>query len=153
VSVTLRSFIRLIHRSGISLAFVVVVVACSGRFEEATPTVDVMPAAGGMVVPTVTADSTASASVAENLEEDTTAEELYMPGAVLVAAESAHLYIDAHRDAAVMSQYVAGTSFTVLEPSGDYPAYPVDVAGEQWIRLRADDGLVGWLPAALLVIN
>ncbi|MCB0107234.1 MAG: hypothetical protein KDE53_15045 [Caldilineaceae bacterium] len=131
-----------------SLAFVVVLAACGGA-DEATPTVGVTPAAGGMVVPTATPEvATPTATVAEATVAPT-----FLPGDVFVAADRVLLYTDASAAAMVMNQYEAGAPFTVLAPSGDYATYPVEVNGEQWYRLRADDGLVGWLPASALTVN
>ena len=98
MGVTLRSFIRLIHRSGMSLAFVVVLAACGGA-DEATPTVGVTPAAGGMVVPTATPEvATPTATVAEATVAPT-----FLPGDVFVAADRVLLYTDASAAAVVMA--------------------------------------------------
>ncbi len=40
--------------------------------------------------------------------------------------------------------YKDGDLFTVMEPSSDYSAYPVEAEGYRWYRIRAEDGLVGW---------
>ena len=145
MSVTLRSFIRHIHRSGFPLIIVVALAACGGGGgDESTPTVAVTPAAGGMVMPTATAVPTATVAVAV---------ERFIPGQLFVAVDTVRLYADANRQAMVMNQYAASSVFTLLEPSGDYLAYPVTAEGADWLRLRADDGLVGWLPANELTSN
>ncbi len=144
MGVTLRSFIRRIHRSIFSLIIVVALAACgSGDGDDGTPTVAITPAAGGMVMPTAAALPTATAT-----EE---AVVRLMPGQLLIAIDVVRLYADASRQAIVMNQYGATSAFTVLEPSGEYLAYPVTEEGTDWIRLRADDGLVGWLPANELI--
>jgi hypothetical protein len=38
----------------------------------------------------------------------------------------------------------------VLAPSGDYADYPVVVDGVGWVRVRAADGLVGWVQSELV---
>ena len=45
---------------------------------------------------------------------------------------------------AVLDVYPPGSVFTVIEPSGIYTGYPVQVDGRTWYRLQAADGLVGW---------
>ncbi len=145
MSVTLRSFCRLLYRNGLSLIIVVLLVACGGgAAEEDTPTVVATPAAGGMVMPTATVAP--PTTVAEPPVEDAQ----ITPGQVLLAVETVRLYGDASRQALVLNQYSATAAFTVLEPSGEYTTYPVTQESTDWYRLRAADGLVGWLPAAEL---
>ncbi len=147
MSVTLRSFIRRIHRSGFPLIIVVALAACGGGDgDESTPTVVATPAAGGMVMPTATAVPMPTATATEAVVQ-------FVPGQLFVAVDTVRLYADADRQAVVMNQYGVSSLFTLLEPSGDYLAYPVTAEGADWLRLRADDGLVGWLPANELKLN
>lgn len=68
------------------------------------------------------------------------------PGDVLVAeAHTLILHVDAGELALVMEAYPAGSSFEVLEPASEVATYPVVVDGREWVRVRAVDGLVGWL--------
>ena len=57
------------------------------------------------------------------------------------------LYADADPTAQRLAQYDAGAEFVVVEPGGDYTAYPVDKNGVRWYRVRAPDSLVGWVMA------
>lgn len=57
------------------------------------------------------------------------------------------IYAEPSADGLILDQYAAGVLLTVLEPGGDFNGYPVEVAGEPWVRVRAADGLVGWTPA------
>lgn len=148
MSVTLRSFIRLIGRINLSLAFVLVVAACGRGAEEPTPTSIITPAAGGMVVPTATPDSGATATVEAVV--DTLAPTVPVPDDLVIAIERVRLLADADQKSLVLNEYGEGEEFTVLAPSGDYDAYPVDLNGTSWVRLRAADGLIGWLPLSAL---
>lgn len=58
------------------------------------------------------------------------------------------VYAEPSLEAQVLDSYAAGVALTVLEPGGDFTAYPVEVEGQGWVRVRAADGLVGWTPAA-----
>lgn len=64
----------------------------------------------------------------------------------------ARLYSDASADAMVMAIYADGEEMTIVEPSGEHDGYPVTVEGAQWVRVRAADGLVGWVVAGNLVV-
>lgn len=146
MSVTLQSVIRLRIHALFFLAIVLVLAGCGGNEPADVVTPEVTAAAGGMALPaepvTATVNSGAEAAPATPLPA---------PGEQLRPLSSGlRLYVDASRQAPVMNQYAAEASFTLLTPSGDYSAYPVELAGEQWYRLRAEDGLVGWAPAAML---
>jgi len=70
--------------------------------------------------------------------------------AIVVAIEGASLRSDAGENAPVMQIYPMGDLVTILRPSGDYDGYPVVVDGVEWVRVRAADGLVGWVAAATI---
>ena len=63
----------------------------------------------------------------------------------MASAERVPVYADATLDATVLDSYRAGVEFQVLPPGGDYSSYPVEVDGHGWARIRAADGLVGWV--------
>ncbi|MEX1021385.1 MAG: hypothetical protein WDZ49_17120 [Litorilinea sp.] len=70
------------------------------------------------------------------------------PGGILInAADRVELYADADGDSSFLDSYARGGTFVVMEPTGDHMAYPVVVDDDQWIRVRAADGLVGWTSA------
>jgi hypothetical protein len=79
---------------------------------------------------------------------EATAEEVRLvlvPGQVVTGREgSVRLYADATTSAPFLDSYGRATTFTVLEPSGEYDQYPVQQDERTWVRVRAADGLVGW---------
>lgn len=51
---------------------------------------------------------------------------------------------------AIVALYDPDTRFTVMEPDRYHPAYPVILDGVEWVRVRAADGLAGWVKASEL---
>lgn len=62
------------------------------------------------------------------------------------------IFAEPNRDGQVLDSYAAGMELVVLEPGGDFAAYPVVIDGTGWVRVRAGDGLAGWTPAAGLSV-
>lgn len=51
---------------------------------------------------------------------------------------------------AIVALYDPDTRFTVMEPDRYHPAYPVLLDGVEWVRVRAADGLAGWVKVSEL---
>ena len=51
---------------------------------------------------------------------------------------------------AIVALYDSDTRFTVMEPDRYHPAYPVILDGVEWVRVRAADGLAGWVKVSEL---
>lgn len=152
VRVTLQSFIRRTIRALLFVTIVALPIGC-GRGDGAVPAVapDVTAAAGGMALPAQPVTTTAVLTDAL-VAAPALAVELLPGQQVRPLTTAVRLYVAASRDAPVMNQYAVEAIFTLLEPSGDYSAYPVEAEGERWYRVRAADGLVGWTPAAMLTL-
>lgn len=149
MSVTFKPVIRLITIGVLVLTIVLLIGACGGsNATESSPAASVTPAAGGMVMPSATATEP-SPTVVPNAVQDTSP----VPGQILLAVDRVRLYADASEQSIVLNQYASTTAFTLLAPSGEYTEYPVQREGIEWYRLRATDGLVGWLPVATLVAS
>lgn len=112
------------------------------------------------------AEAAASAEAASEIDADketetttddgSPADTSMVAGALAIVAGpdsgGARLYSDASADAMVMAIYADGEEMTIVEPSGEHDGYPVTVEGAQWVRVRAADGLVGWVVAGNLVV-
>jgi hypothetical protein len=129
-------------------ALLFALTACGGN-ETASPTV--LPAAvtaetGGMALPGApSAGAAASTTVTATPAPPATEPPLLAAGAVITAAGSVVVYAEPDPAALRFGAYKAGSRFTVIEPDGDRAEYPVVVAGQRWYRVRAEDGLVGWV--------
>jgi len=55
--------------------------------------------------------------------------------------------------ASIMETYGGGALFDVLEPLGSGDQYPVIASDTAWIRVRAQDGLVGWIDIMDVNVN
>ena len=121
--------------------------------------------AGFTTEPTTTADATSSIIIGGTaspneveLADASVSASVLDPGEMLpgdkvqVVNDSTitRLYSDANHDALVMDQLTSGEFLIVIEPSSEYDTYPVENEGKHWIRVRAVDGLVGWVDASTL---
>ena len=154
VGVTLQPFIRLKIRALFFVSIVLVLAGCGGgNAAEMTVAPEITAAAGGMALPAAALTTTvaAGASVTTTVPLTIAEAAALLPGQqVRPITTAVRLYVDASRYAPVMNQYAAEAIFTLLAPSGDYSAYPVEAEGERWYRVRTADGLVGWTPAEML---
>ena len=63
------------------------------------------------------------------------------------------LYADAGRSSLILDEIAAGTTVTINKPSGEYSSYPVEKESQLWVRVRTQDGLVGWVDVEMLEID
>ena len=82
----------------------------------------------------------------EGTPEATVAAPVLDAGALITAGGTVDVYADADPTAPRFGEYPAGTVLAVVEAGGDFGGYPVEVDGRRWYRVRAPDGLVGWVP-------
>lgn len=68
-------------------------------------------------------------------------------GAEVQARGMLRVYADADPNSQTLTEYAAGNRLTVLDPPGTIAAYPVELSGVRWYRVRGEDGLVGWVMA------
>jgi hypothetical protein len=68
-------------------------------------------------------------------------------GATVVARGVVRVYPEANPRTQAMGEYAAAATFAVIEPGADYAGYPVETNEVRWYRVRASDGLVGWVMA------
>lgn len=72
---------------------------------------------------------------------------VYTVGQALTGLQKVTLFAATASSSPVLEEYGQGSSFTVLEPSDGFDAYPVSDGGVTWVRVRAADGLAGWARA------
>ena len=76
------------------------------------------------------------------------------PGSTVVGnIQVLAMRLDASPSAAIMETYGIETRFDVLEPVSPFDSYPVKVGGLTWLRVRAEDGLVGWIDATDVIVE
>ena len=88
----------------------------------------------------------ATESAAEPTPEATVPATVLDAGAQITVDGTVDVYADADPTTQRFGEYPAGTVLTVVEAGGDFSGYPVEVDGRRWYRVRAPDGLVGWVP-------
>lgn len=140
----------------LGLIVVVLPAGCGGNLAVSSPTptaIAVEVEVGGM---SLTGDSPDGAAAAESRgvtseDEDSTALSveavLLETGNRVSALGKIRILDDASPQAGAMAEYPAGATFRVVEPGGDFVTYPVEINGVRWYRVRAEDGLVGWIMA------
>lgn len=110
------------------------------------------PMAGGVTMPTATPINLPSTN--PGLPSGAT-DTVLAPGrqAAVVSTDGrgTRVYAAADSGSLVMDVYRDGALFVVLEPGGDVTSYPVTAFDKSWYRVRAGDGLVGWVLADQLV--
>jgi hypothetical protein len=128
--------------------------ACNGGAAEPapTPTIGITVETGGMALPGAAAEAApadANAPAAAEAAAPTATERpVLAAGAALVIDSPAAMYAEPDPTSPRLAEYAAGSNLTVIEPDGDYLEYPVIVEGQRWYRVRAEDGLVGWVVEA-----
>jgi hypothetical protein len=131
-----------------------VAVACGG--DEQPAATEIPPAitaeTGGMALGGAATAAPAEATVeaaGAATPAATVAPPVLGPGAQITAERTLDVYADADPAAPRFGEYPAGTVLTVVEAGGDFAGYPVEVDGRLWYRVRAPDGLVGWVSESL----
>jgi hypothetical protein len=107
--------------------------------------------------PSAEAAAPGAAPGADGASADTAAQEaaamqalpVLQAGAPITVTSATAVYAEPAAAALRYAVYPGDTAFTVVEPGGDFAAYPVEAEGVRWYRVRAPDGLVGWLVASL----
>lgn len=120
------------------------------RITQSTTIVATTPQAGGLRVAATPVDAVTNPAPTATPEPTTPPVLRAGQQVAAIATPGVRLYADAHLAAPIMDVYATGTLFTIVEPSGDYKSYPVENDNRQWYRLRAADGLVGWVDAATI---
>ena len=114
-------------------------------------TADLQPEAGGMQL----VETPAPSAVAQPQPpaEATATPNPFNMGSMATTTDALRLYADAARSSLVLNVITKGESITITEASGNYATYPVEADGIAWVRVRAGDGLAGWVDSTKLEIR
>jgi hypothetical protein len=70
-------------------------------------------------------------------------------GETFTTALPVRVYAMPGEESPAIALYNQGTAFIVIEPDLEHLDYPVLVEGQAWLRVRAEDGLAGWVLAGV----
>lgn len=103
------------------------------------------------VIQLVETPATAEPLAATQAEsEPTSTPNPFVPGRTATTRNNLRIYADADRSSIVLNQLAQGETVTLIEASGNYESYPVVLGEQSWVRIRSEDGLVGWAETANL---
>jgi hypothetical protein len=91
------------------------------------------------------AEDTAEDSAEDSAQGTSALGPVLAVGAQIIAPGTTAVYAEPDPAALRYAEYPGSATFIVVEPGSDFAAYPVDVGGQRWYRVRAPDGLVGWV--------
>ncbi|MBW7885377.1 MAG: hypothetical protein H3C34_22645 [Caldilineaceae bacterium] len=131
----------------LSLALSMLAAGCGG--EPTAPAPAITPESGAIPLTAEEVQSMAGATpdAVEAAAAATALPPSIVAGAPVSAMGMVRFYADADPEAATLAEYPQGATFVVVEPGGDYTGYPVEINGVRWYRVKAEDGLVGWVMA------
>jgi hypothetical protein len=102
----------------------------------------------GLAEPDVQAGEASTAATPDALAASNQADTVIFNAGDEVAARGVvRVYPEASPRAQAMGEYKSAATFVVIEPGADYAGYPVEINEVRWYRVRAEDGLVGWVMA------
>ncbi len=150
-----------VHMAAVSVAAIALLAGCASP-DGATPTASAAPPItvemGGAAL---TTDGATAAAQAAAVSGGATGEDRSTPALVQAPATPTpivletdtevkalgkmRIYADADPMSTAMAEYAVDTVFRVIEPGEDFSEYPIEINGVRWYRVRAEDGLVGWL--------
>ena len=124
----------------------------TGGGRAALPVEQGTPVAGGAALPT---EAPAAESELPPTAEPTVRPVFTQGSAVLaggLALEGGQIRVHAEPStyATTYGAFERGSAFTVMEPTGDFVDYPIEVDDTEWYRVRTEQGLVGWVDARFL---
>lgn len=142
-----------------ALVLLLLAFVALGQRNASSDKAEITPISGAVLMPEPTALGTPSAeptTASAVPEEDAEPQaETLKPGQRAAAVSNngagTRVYGDSRLDALVLDMYQDGAAFEILAPGAEVTAYPVERDGRMWYRVRASDGLAGWVTADQLV--
>lgn len=143
-----RQSAQMIANSAAVLLIAAIVSACTEQPTATPPPAPQVTVESGFISLTPAApDDESGVVTAGEPSAPLVAPDILTVGAEVQARGMLRVYGDANPNAPTLAEYAAGNRLTVLDPPGNFVAYPVELSGVRWYRVRAEDGLVGWVMA------